>query len=420
MTSSLSLIISREVLQRITRKSFIITTILMPVLMLALMVAPALIVSFSTPTEKQVAVIDRSGVIATTLQDRPSVHFIEFPANTITDSLLADDTFYGILEIGKDIVSNPADLSFKVHEAASIELETSMASRISETIENIRLAELGYDNIRDVLNEVEANVVIVSERIGEEKSASSMLAYGLGVGMTFILYMFLLIYGQMVMTSIIEEKNNRVLEIVVSSVNPTTLMLGKILGIGLVATIQVLIWALLLCSASTFLVPWLTANLLAGSTDLGMLNMFSMLGDLGFVASLFGYLLLFLIGGFLFYSSIFAAIGSSVDNIQDAGQLQSVVVIPIVLGLVMAMSVIQDPNSSLALWLSIIPFTSPMVMLARIPFGIPGWEIGVSVVLLYLSTLFMVWLAAKIYRVGIFMYGKKPTVKELIRWARYK
>ena len=392
----------------------------MPVLMLALMVAPALIISFSSPTEKQVAVVDRSGVIASTLQDRPSVHFIEFPANTITDSLLADETFYGILEIGENIVSDPSDLSFKVHEAASIELESSMASRISETIENIRLAELGYDNIREVLNEVEANVVIVSERIGEEKSASSMLAYGLGVGMTFILYMFLLIYGQMVMTSIIEEKNNRVLEIVVSSVNPTTLMLGKILGIGLVATIQVLIWALLLCSASTFLVPWLTANLLAGGADLGMLNMFSMLGDLGFVASLFGYLLLLLIGGFLFYSSIFAAIGSSVDNIQDAGQLQSVVVIPIILGLVMAMSVIQDPNSSLALWLSIIPFTSPMVMLARIPFGIPGWEIGVSVVLLYLSTLFMVWLAAKIYRVGIFMYGKKPTVKELIRWARYK
>lgn len=392
----------------------------MPVLMLALMVAPALIAAFSTPSEKVVAVVDRTGLIGSTLQDSKSVRYVEFPSNTETDALLSDDTFYGVLEIGPDMISNPSDISFKVHEAASIELEASMSSRISETIENIRLAEKGFENIREVLNEVEADVVIVSERIGEEKSASSMLAFGLGVGMTFILYMFLLIYGQMVMTSIIEEKNNRVLEIVVSSVHPTTLMLGKILGIGLVATIQVLIWALLLCSASTLLVPWLTANLLTDSTDIGMLNMFSMIGDLGFVASLFGYLLLFLIGGFLFYSSIFAAIGSSVDNIQDAGQLQSVVVVPIILGLVMAMSVAQDPNSTLALWLSIIPFTSPMVMLARIPFGIPGWEIAVSVIILYISTLFMVWLAAKIYRVGIFMYGKKPTVKELIRWARYK
>ncbi len=164
--------------------------------------------------------------------------------------------------------------------------------------------------------------------------------------------------------------------------------------------------------------PWVSASM-AGA-DAQMLAVVGMLGNVNYILSLFIWLLLFLIGGFLFYSAIFAAIGSAVDNVQDASQLTSVVVVPIVLGLVMAMTVVADPNSTMALWLSYIPFTSPMVMLARIPFGIPVWQILTSLVTLYLSTMLMVWLAAKIYRVGIFMYGKKPTVKDLIRWARYK
>ena len=236
--------------------------------------------------------------------------------------------------------------------------------------------------------------------------------------MTFILYMFLLIYGQMVMTSIIEEKNNRVLEIVVSSVSPTKLMLGKILGIGLVATVQILIWGVLICSVSAWLMPSLTS--MVTGNDIELMSVLSQLGDTGYIISLFAYLLLFLIGGFLFYSAIFAAIGSAVDNIQDAGQLQSIVIIPIMLGLIMAMSVANDPNSTLAFWLSVIPFTSPMVMLARIPFGISTGEIILALVVLYVSTMLVVWLAAKIYRVGIFMYGKKPNLRELIRWATYK
>lgn len=420
MKSSLSLIVSREFYQRVSRKSFIITTILMPILMVGLMMAPALIMSLSTPEEKQIAVVDKSGMIGETLQDGTSTKFLQFPANTDVSSLEENDDFYGVLIIGQDIINNPSSVTFRIHEAASLEVESNISSQISEAVENIRLAEKGYDNLRNVLAEVEADVMIVSERIGEESTTSSVLSYGLGMLMTLILYMFLLIYGQMVMTSIIEEKNNRVLEIVVSSVKPSNIMLGKILGIGLVATLQVLIWALLICSATVWLVPSLLGSMVSGGADSGLLAAFSTLGDLGFMIGLFTYLLLFLIGGFLFYSAIFAAIGSSVDNIQDASQLQSIVVVPIILGLVMAMSVVNDPNSTLAFWLSLIPFTSPMVMLARIPFGIPTWEIIVSLVVLFVSTLFMVWIAAKIYRVGIFMYGKKPNVKDLIRWARYK
>ena len=315
-------------------------------------------------------------------------------------------------------IKNPSSISLRTHEAASIELESNLSQQISSTIEDIRLRELGYDNIRQILDDTKANVVITTERIGQEKSTSSMVSFFIGIAMTFILYMFLLIYGQMVMTSIIEEKNNRVLEIVVSSVSPTKLMLGKILGIGLVATVQILIWGVLICSVSAWLMPSLTS--MVTGNDIELMSVLSQLGDTGYIISLFAYLLLFLIGGFLFYSAIFAAIGSAVDNIQDAGQLQSIVIIPIMLGLIMAMSVANDPNSTLAFWLSVIPFTSPMVMLARIPFGISTGEIILALVVLYVSTMLVVWLAAKIYRVGIFMYGKKPNLRELIRWATYK
>ena len=165
---------------------------------------------------------------------------------------------------------------------------------------------------------------------------------------------------------------------------------------------------------------WGIPSLVAGVTDGDLLSSFGVLGDSGYMLSLFGYLILFLIGGYLFFSAIYAAIGSAVDNIQDASQLQSVAVIPIILGMVFSMTVVNDPDSTMALWASIVPLTSPMVMMARLPFGIPAWQIVTSLVVLYLSFLFLVWLAAKIYRVGIFMYGKKPSFAELIRWARYK
>jgi ABC-2 type transport system permease protein len=266
-------------------------------------------------------------------------------------------------------------------------------------------------------------------------ASSSVLSYVIGMIMTLMLYMFLLLYGQMVMTSIIEEKNNRVLEIVVSSIKPSQLMMGKIIGIGLVAVTQILIWTVLISVVSGALLPVIipaevmsevsaynagTINMATAVNDAEMIQAISIISNVGYVLGIFGFLLLFLIGGFLFYSSIYAAIGSAVDNIQDAGQFQSIVVFPIIIGLILSMTVVNDPNSSLATIMSMIPFTAPMVMMARIPFGIATWEIILSLVLLYVSFIAMVWVAAKIYRVGIFMYGKKPTIKDLIRWINYK
>jgi ABC-2 type transport system permease protein len=225
----------------------------------------------------------------------------------------------------------------------------------------------------------------------------------------------------MVMTSIIEEKGNRVLEIVVSSVKPTHLMLGKILGIGAVAVTQIVIWALLVFAFMQFGMPALSDTMSsAAADDADLATIMALISNTGFIMSMFGYMILFLIGGYLFYSAIYAAIGSAVDNIQDASQLQSVALAPIFLSLILSTAVVADPNSTLATWLSIIPFTSPMVMMTRLPFGVNAWETIASLVVLYASTLAIVWLSAKIYRVGIFMYGKKPSYKELIRWARYK
>ena len=269
----------------------------------------------------------------------------------------------------------------------------------------------------------------------DNEQGSSGLSYILGLVLTMMLYMCLLLYGQMVMTGIIEEKNNRVLEIVVSSVKPSRLMLGKIAGIGLVAVTQIAIWAVLITVISAFVIPAILPQSIANEVsmfnsgnldptqatiDTDLLQALGMLGDTGYLINLFAMLLAFLILGFLFYSSIFAAIGSAVDNIQDASQLQTFAVMPIILGIMFSMSAIADPTSSLSVWMSMIPFTSPMVMMARIPFGIDPWQIAASLAILLISTVAMIWLAAKIYRVGIFMYGKKPTWKELIKWTRYK
>lgn len=437
MNKNISLVIQREFLERVSKKSFIITTILMPVLMLALMAMPALIMAFAGNETKTVDVVDESLVIAPSLKSDDAVKFIT--CMQPLDSVRANSTADVVLFIPKDVMQGKKALQMYNNGASSMTLETDIRNQVNSIIENIRLESYDIANLDQILKEVESDVSIQSydnSSKDEEKESSTVLSYILGTVLTFFLYMCLLLYGQMVMTSIIEEKNNRVLEIVVSSVKPTQLMLGKICGIGLVAVTQIIIWGVLLAALSAFVLPALTpasvaADLsamntagAAGTESLGtpveLLQALSILGNVGYIIQIFGLLLLFLIGGFMLYAAVYAAIGSAVDNIQDAGQLQSVVVMPIILGIVFGMMAASDPGSQLSLWTSMIPFTSPMVMMARIPFGVPGWQIAVSLVILYASFFAMVWIAAKIYRVGIFMYGKKPNVKELIRWMRYK
>ena len=421
MTSALKIIIAREYLERVKRKSFIISTILMPILMLGMMVAPTLIAIMSGPEERVIAVIDDSGVIAPTLQNEGEITFRSFSGD-MADAK-ANEDYDAILVIGRDVVSQPkGSISLYTRGAPSIQTEDYISSQLQRTIETLRIKQYDIANLSQILDEVKVDVKLDTFRIDkeEESATSSILSYILGTVTMFILYMFILLYGQMVMTSIIEEKNNRVLELVVSSVKPNDLMMGKIMGIGLVAITQIMIWAMLLIGCSIWIMPGLIAAASATEGNEGMATALAQLGDTGFMVNLLVYLILFLIGGYLFYSSIYAAIGSAVDNIQDASQLQSIAIVPIILALIISMTVVNDPNSSLAVWTSMIPFTAPMVMMARLPFGIPAWQPLVSIILLALSFLAMIWVSAKIYRVGIFMYGKKPSMMELIRWINYK
>lgn len=439
MNNNLGIIIGREFSERVAKKSFIVTTLLMPILMLVMMALPALIAIFSTPSDKSVAVIDRSGVVFPVLADAQEEHLTFINVDMPVDSATTNSDYYAVLTIPENIVDQPSGAALLLHEGGSVETEAIIRNLIKDAVRTQRMQNYNIDNLEQILEETNVEVNLQTLRIDEEggrEQTSSAISFGIGMFMTFLLYMFLLMYGQLVMTSIIEEKNNRVLELVVSSVRPMHLMIGKIIGVGLVAVVQIAIWGVLLCVMSAFLLPMLipaevssqmsmmeagTLAAAGGDTlDMELLQALSMFSSVAFIAKLFLYILVFLIGGFLFYASIFAAIGSAVDNIQDASQLTSFAVIPIVIGLVIGMTAGTDPNSTLAFWASMIPFTSPMVMLMRVPFGIPAWEIWVSVAVLYLSFIAMVWVAAKIYRIGIFMYGKKPTVRDLIRWARYK
>lgn len=424
MRNNIFIIIRREFMERVAKKSFIFTTLLMPVLMLLMMVLPALIMEFSTPDKKTVAVSDASGRLAMTLARSSNDDLTFVPITEPLDSALNDEAYYGVLAIPADIVENPSGSTLYLHEGGSQVTEAFIADQIANSVRDIRMKVYQIANLEQIIKDTNVDVDLKTVRIdedGKEEATSTMVSFFIGLIMTFILYMFLIMYGQMVMTSIIEEKTNRVLELVVSSVRPMDLMLGKIFGIALVAVVQIVIWGVLLCAMSLFVMPAvMPTDAAAAGADPELMAAVQHYSSVGFILSLFGYILVFLIGGFLFYASIFAAIGSAVDNVQDASQLTSFAVIPIVIGLLVGMAAGNDPNSQLALWGSMIPLTSPMVMLMRIPFGIPAWQIWVSVAVLYVSFVFMVWVAAKIYRVGIFMYGKKPNIKDLIRWARYK
>ncbi|MCC8071982.1 MAG: ABC transporter permease [Bacteroidales bacterium] len=432
--SKIGIIIRREFMERVNKKSFIITTILMPIIMLALMVSPALIMLLDTSDTRYITVVDDTGLIAQQLKSDEETHFVD----AHTSLRQARDSAAMVLYIPAGVLNGSQAMQLFSDEASSMSLEMAITRQVNDIIEDERLKQYNIDNLQQILDEVKSDVKLQTIRTDKEEEkaqTSSMLSYALGVGLTFFLYMALLIYGQMVMTSIIEEKNNRVLEIVVSSINPTQLMMGKILGICLVAVTQIVIWGILIGAASAFILPAVLPETVAtemtalnagtldaaqATSDVDLLQAVALMSNVGYILELFGLLILFLVGGFMLYSAIYAAIGSSVDNIQDASQLQSFIILPIVLGIVFGMAAAADPTSGLAFWTSMIPFTSPMVMMSRIPFDIPAWQIWVSLAILVASFFAMVWVAAKIYRVGIFMYGKKPTIKDLIRWVNYK
>lgn len=432
-----SIIIKREYLERVNKKSFIVTTILVPVVMLALMILPTVLMVMMPTSMKTVAVVDDSGLILPQLKSTDEVSF--FAADAPLDRMLNNDSIYGVLVIDRNILVNNNGVRLLTPNTANSAVENTIVSQMEQIIEAEKLKNYNIENLDQILKDVHTVVSLKSIRVEgddeEGESQSAELNSAAGIALNFVLYMFLLMYGAVVMNSIVEEKGNRVLELVVSSVKPMQLMLGKIVGVGLVAFTQIAIWGVIIIGASALLLPVIipadvmaeaaainagAVDIASASIDTDLAHVIATFTNVGYVAGIFALMLVFLIGGYLLYAAIFAAIGAAIDNLQDSSQMQLVGTLPIIIGLFASMVAVADPEGTFAVVMSLFPLTSPMVMMARVPFGIPGWQIALSVVILALTIVLMIWIAGKIYRVGIFMYGKKPTFRDLARWISYK
>lgn len=422
------LIISREYLERVRKKSFIIVTLLMPLFMIAMMVAPSLVMLYNTSDQKQVVVVDRSGLIADNLYETPEVTFIREMGMSKSEACNiynAESGIFGVLYIGETIEARDS-VQLITNSSSSMMLEENIAAQIESIVEREKLKAYNIDNLEEILANIETIISLatyLNDGSGEEEmmeSTSTGVNYILGIVLGMMLYMIIILYGQMVLTSVVEEKSSRVIDVMVTSCTPFQLMMGKILGIAAVALTQIGIWALLVLSASKFLVPVVFSADVVAANDMMLGAALGTITDTGYLASLFVYLTLFILGGFLLYASLYAAAGSAVDSIQDSQQFNSIIMIPIILAIIIMMSVFNDPNSPIAFWSSMIPFTSPIVMIARIPLGIATWEIVLSVVILYASFVATTFIASKIFRVGIFMHGKRNSWRDLWLWIREK
>ena len=436
---NIALIIMREFKERVYKKSFILTTLLMPLFFAAISVAPTLIMLYAKGDTKTISVIDNSGIVAPLLESNEDVAFVTIDGGDLQEelkkSLESDD--FGLLYIGEDIVNNPNNVQLYTNTSSSMLVEESIADQIEEIVEAERLKEYNISDLKQILEKIEVDISLSTFRNDKENTASSSAASSfIGIALGFVLYFFLIVYGSIVMQSIIEEKSSRILEVLVSTVRPFDMMMGKILGVAAVAVTQIVIWGVLIVAISALLVPAIMPDdilasveaikggadvmaLASNGVDVETVAALASITNTAYIAKMVALLVLFMVGGFLLYAAMYAAVGASVDTAQDAQQLTTPIMLPIIIAFIILTMVMNDPNSPMVVWCSIIPFTSPIVMMGRIPSGIPTSQIIASRVTLYATFIFMVWLAGKIYRVGIFMHGKKPTFKDLYRWLKF-
>ena len=442
--SVIGIVIGREYSTRVKKKSFLLTTFLVPILFAAMCILPALIMVGMKEEAKSVAVIDNSSIILPKLVDSETVHFTDLsstPLDSVKNSLerLGYDAVLRISPVDEQSKSVSAEV-YSV-KPLGMELTENLNSKINSGIQDYRIASYGIDGLEQIMQDVKSDVRVTSYTIGEDgKESVSESGVYMAVSMVLgiIIYMFIAMFGGMVMSSVIEEKSSRVVEVLVSSVKATELMFGKIIGIALVALTQFLLWIVLTVAivsvAGAIAGPELTGGVdpmelatqmggdqaaevlsSAQSSDLGVIV--SSLSNMNIGKILVCFVIFFVLG-YMLYASLFAAVGSAVENEGDSNQLQMPLTIPILLGFFIAIYAFKAPDSSIVFWGSMIPFTSPIVMLARLPFGVPGWEIIVSIALLALTFVFCAWFSSKIYRVGILMFGKKATWKDLWKWFR--
>ncbi|MDH6533763.1 ABC transporter permease [Parabacteroides sp. 52] len=439
--SKIGLIIKREYLHRVSKKSFIILTLLMPFLMAAIVFVPLWLASLKGSDIRNIAIIDATGKYAPLLEDTETYHFIESEKSLDDYRANPDKELFAILNITADLLEHPKAATLYSEKQVPAELSRLVNRTIRKQLEDDKLATFDIPNLKEIIQESKVSFDVQTIKWsgdGTEKASSAKVASVVGMIFTMIVYMFILIYGAMVMQGVMEEKTNRIVEVMVSSVRPFELMMGKIVGIGLVGLTQIFMWGILTMVLFTIGGFFFTGGIQAdpaalqqglqmGATGMDMSAMsnqpgaeiFALVNTINFV-EIGAYFIIFFIGGYMLYAAIFAAIGSAVDNQEDTQQFMAPITIFLVFALYAGIYSMENPDGPLAFWCSMIPFTSPIVMMIRIPFEIPLWEKCLSVVILYISFIAIIWLSGKIYRVGILMYGKKPSLKEMAKWIRFK
>ncbi len=434
--NTLGLVIQREYITRVRKKSFIILTLLMPLLMVALSVIPFWLSTLNEGGTRHIAVIDDTGVYAPLLQSTENYDFqiIGVSDQRAQESRLGKDLF-AILQITGDLHKNPKAVSLISEKQAPQDLQSLIKRTLNEKVTQQRLDELSAAGevdagaIRRVRSIVEDGSAISLKTLrlsgdGDVLESSTELSTVIGMIFTILIYMFILLYGNMVMQAVLEEKKSRIVEVMVSSVKPVKLLIGKVVGIGLVGITQLVIWGILLGVLFTGMSLFISSpeKATAISADMGDFNMEGLTNAIMSVNwfEIALYFITFFIGGYVLYASIFAMFASAVDSEEDTSQFMTPVTLLIMFAFFAGFYSVSNPDGPLAFWTSLIPFTSPIVMMVRIPFGIPLWEKLLSLALLYGTFILISIFSAKVYRVGILMYGKKPTLKEMMKWVKYK
>jgi len=428
------LIINREYLSRVTRRSFILATLLTPIGFALFFVIVAVIFGYESDDSRRIAVVDKSGVLEGALRDEKNLFFkftdldLDFLRNHL-DSLKYD----AILEVPpiEDVMRSNYTMFYYAADAPSLDIELLIKDRVREAVRDFKIKALNLEpkQLEALDTRIEIDPEPLKEGGTDSTSLTGAIGAGLGMIMGFIMYIVVFVYGAMVMRSVMEEKTSRIVEVMISSVRPFQLMLGKIIGVGAVGLTQVAVWAILIPGLMFLVQLFFPVDTSAQITaleqgaEINPDDMESMMAlaiyEIGsirwwLVVPLF---ILYFLGGYFLYSSLFAAVGASMsDDLGEGQALTLPIAIPVILALYIMMAAVQAPNSSLAVWSSIFPLFSPIVMPARLGFNIPAWEIILSVTLLMATAVFFVWLSGRIYRVGILMYGKKVTLQELGKW----
>jgi len=441
------LILRREYLTRVKKKSFIIMTLLVPLMMAALTILPTYLAMMDDKEERTIAVYDPTALVLDKLESNQFTKFHYIPEQEYQElnKNFKSGKYYAVLYIPTNIL-NTSRAEMISDKQITFDVKNLITDRIEKIIEGEKkkqiLDAIGMPDLDKKLAATKTNIKLETIKLGEAGKAvksSTEIAMAIGYAAGFIIYMFVFIYGTMVMRGVMEEKSNRIVEVIISSVKPFQLLFGKIVGIGLVGLTQIAIWIILGTAITSGVVAFSgqgshaaaqTQNImsspqmeqLANSSPEAqnkVLEIIGMIGNLNIPLIVFA-LFFYFICGFILYASLMGAIGSAVDSDEDAQQMMLPVTMPLIFSIIILFAVAKNPEGPLAFWASMIPLTSPVTMMVRIPFGIPVWQIILSMTILLATILGTIWVAGKIYRTGILMYGKKVNLKEIVKWLFYK